>query len=70
MYGATGTVKTAEKSELLYYSIKTYAGMSGAPLLIYTANNWKIIGIHTVSDPSGISITKNVTKTLNEWINT
>jgi V8-like Glu-specific endopeptidase len=48
--------------------MQTGAGQSGAPILVQKEGQWKVIGIHTVSDPSGIYINSEVAKALNSWI--
>jgi V8-like Glu-specific endopeptidase len=68
-YGSKGKIQKLTES-LLFYDLETGAGESGAPILIQHQGQWKIVGIHTISDPSGIYINSDVAKTLNAWIST
>jgi V8-like Glu-specific endopeptidase len=67
LYGAKGKIVKSTQT-ILYYDMETGAGQSGGPILVENEGNWKVVGIHTVSDPSGIYINRNVADTLNSWI--
>jgi V8-like Glu-specific endopeptidase len=53
--------------------MQTKSGQSGSPILVYEHGEWKVVGIHTLSqdahyDPSGIYLNTEICEGINSWL--
>lgn len=53
--------------------MQTESGQSGSPIMVYEHDEWKVVGIHTLSqdvrhDPSGIYLNSEICEGINSWL--